>query len=84
MNKFHIDFLGKRKLAMTFSLALVIISLASLATRGLTFGIDFTGGTLVEVSYQDTVTIDDVRSDLAIAENLLLILILSARNKPAR
>ena len=67
MNKFHINFLGKRKLAMAFSLLLVIISLASLATRGLTFGIDFTGGTLVEVSYQDTVAIDDVRSDLASA-----------------
>lgn len=67
MKGFHIDFLGKRKLAMSFSLLLVIISLASLATRGLTFGIDFTGGTLVEVSYQDTVAIDEVRSDLAIA-----------------
>lgn len=64
MKKFHIDFLGKRKLAMTFSLVLIIISLASLATRGLTFGIDFTGGTLVEVSYQDTVAIDDVRDTL--------------------
>jgi preprotein translocase subunit SecF len=67
MKNFHIDFLGKRKLAMAFSLLLVIISLASLATRGLTFGIDFTGGTLVEVSYQDAVAIDDVRSDLATA-----------------
>lgn len=67
MNKFHVDFLGKRKLAMAFSLLLVIISLASLATRGLTFGIDFTGGTLVEVSYQETVAIDDVRSNLASA-----------------
>ncbi len=67
MKGFHIDFLGKRKLAMGFSLLLVIISLASLATRGLSFGIDFTGGTLVEVSYQDTVAIDEVRSDLGSA-----------------
>ena len=64
MKNFHIDFLGKRKLAMTFSMILIIISLASLATRGLTFGIDFTGGTLVEVAYQDTVAIDDVRETL--------------------
>ncbi len=63
--KFNIDFLGKRKLAMSFSLLLVIISLSSLAIRGLSFGIDFTGGTLVEVSYQDTVAIDDVRSTLS-------------------
>ncbi|MDX2477719.1 MAG: protein translocase subunit SecF, partial [Gammaproteobacteria bacterium] len=67
MKNFHIDFLGKRKIAMVFSLILIIISLASLATRGLTFGIDFTGGTLVEVAYQDTVAIDDVRKTLSTA-----------------
>ena len=65
MKNFHIDFLGKRKQAMVFSLVLIIISLGSLATRGLSFGIDFTGGTLVEVSYQDTVAIDDVRDTLS-------------------
>ena len=63
--KYNIDFLGKRKLAMTLSLVLVIISVASLATRGLSFGIDFTGGTLVEISYQNTVAIEDVRSTLS-------------------
>ena len=67
MKNFHIDFLGKRKIAMVFSLILIVISLASLATRGLTFGIDFTGGTLVEVAYQDTVAIDDVRKTLSTA-----------------
>jgi len=65
MKNFHIDFLGKRKLAMMFSLVLIVISLGSLATRGLSFGIDFTGGTLVEVSYQDTIAIDDVRDTLS-------------------
>ena len=65
MKNFHIDFLGKRKLAMMFSLVLIIISLGSLATRGLSFGIDFTGGTLVEVSYQNTIAIDDVRDTLS-------------------
>ena len=64
-NKFNIDFLSKRKLAMSFSLLLVVISLSSLAIRGLSFGIDFTGGTLVEVSYQDTVAIEDVRGTLS-------------------
>lgn len=67
MKNFHIDFLGKRKIAMVFSLILIVISLASLATRGLTFGIDFTGGTLVEVAYKDTVAIDDVRKTLSTA-----------------
>ena len=65
MKKFDINFLGKRKLAMMFSLVLIIISLGSLVTRGLSFGIDFTGGTLVEVSYQDTIAIDDVRDTLS-------------------
>lgn len=65
LKNFHIDFLGKRKLAMVFSLALLVISLGSLMTRGLSFGIDFTGGTLVEVTYQDTVAIDDVRDTLS-------------------
>jgi len=64
--KYNIDFLGKRKLAMAFSLLLVIISIASLAIRGLSFGIDFTGGTLVEVAYQQTVEIEEVRSTLSV------------------
>ncbi len=63
--KYNIDFLGKRKLALGFSLLLVAISIVSLATRGLSFGIDFTGGTLVEISYQETVAIEDVRSSLS-------------------
>lgn len=63
--KYNIDFLGMRKLAMGFSLLFVIISIASLAIRGLSFGIDFTGGTLVEVSYQNTVEIEEVRNTLS-------------------
>ena len=63
--KFNIDFLARRKLAMSFSLLLVIISISSLVIRGLSFGIDFTGGTLVEVSYQDAIAIEDVRSTLS-------------------
>ncbi len=63
----NIDFLGKRKLAMGLSLLLIIISLVSLTIRGLSFGIDFTGGTLVEVAYQDAVAIDDVRNTLTAA-----------------
>ena len=48
-DKTNIDFLSPahRKIALTISALLVIASLASLATRGLEFGIDFTGGILL-------------------------------------
>jgi preprotein translocase subunit SecF len=42
-----IDFVGRRKQAMVLSAVLIVISLGSLAFRGLVFGIDFTGGTLL-------------------------------------
>ncbi len=45
--KNYIDFMGKRKIAMTFSLILIAISIASIVTRGLNLGIDFTGGYLI-------------------------------------
>jgi len=61
----HLDFLGKRKIAYAFSLALILISLGSLATRGLNFGIDFTGGTLVELGYAEDVELAGVRQALA-------------------
>lgn len=66
--RFNFDFMGKRRQAFIFSLALILGSLVSLATRGLNFGIDFTGGALVEVSYQEAVELDQVRSRLAAAE----------------
>jgi len=61
----NIDFLGRRKVAVIFSVVLVLISIALLATRGLNFGIDFTGGTLVEVGYPQAVELDPIRQQLA-------------------
>ncbi|MBL1260589.1 MAG: protein translocase subunit SecF [Thiotrichaceae bacterium] len=58
------DFMGKRKLALILSILLVIISIASLATRGLNFGIDFTGGTLIEVGYENSADLSEVRATL--------------------
>ncbi len=60
----NIDFMGKRKYALAFSLTLVILSLVSLVTRGLNFGLDFTGGTVVVTEFSQPVELDKVRQAL--------------------
>jgi len=59
------DFMAQRHLAKYFSLGLVVLSLLSLSLRGLEFGIDFTGGTLIEVGYPGAVELAPVRDTLA-------------------
>ena len=59
-----IDFMGKRKIAAVASVLLLIASLSSLAIQGLQLGLDFTGGTLVEVEYQKAPNLEDVRTTL--------------------
>jgi len=59
------DFMGKRKLTAVFSGLLILVSISSLIMNGLNLGIDFTGGTLIELGYQETVDLDNVRSALA-------------------
>lgn len=67
-DKTSIDFLGptRRKTAMAISAVFVIASLISLATRGLEFGIDFTGGILLEVGYEEAADLDAIRANLVI------------------
>lgn len=60
----NFNFMGKRTIAMIFSIVLLIASLGSLATRGLNFGLDFTGGTLIELGYSHAVDLGQVRSTL--------------------
>lgn len=60
----HINFLGARKVAAWFSVFLVLGTLVSLGVRGLNFGIDFTGGTLVEMGYSASVDLDELRRKL--------------------
>lgn len=63
----HIDFLGKRKAAFFLSAFLMVGSLILVipGVRGLNFGIDFTGGVLVEIGYSGPAKLADVRSQLA-------------------
>ncbi len=58
------DFIGRRKIALSLSAALMLISIGLLIFKGLNFGIDFTGGTLVEVKFQHPPAIADVRKAL--------------------
>jgi preprotein translocase subunit SecF len=60
----QIDFMGRRRLAAVFSAVLIIVAIASLFARGLSFGIDFTGGTLIEVAYPDAVDLGGIRDVL--------------------
>ncbi len=58
------DFMARRKLAMFVSISMILASLVSLSIRGLNFGLDFTGGTLLEVGYQQPVDLHEVRGAL--------------------
>jgi preprotein translocase subunit SecF len=62
-----IDFVNKRKYALVFSALLLIVSIISLGLQGLKLGIDFTGGTLIEVGYQQTADLEDIRTKLVSA-----------------
>ena len=61
---FNFPFMKYRKIAAYASLALFVISIVSLSFRGLSLGLDFSGGTLVEVTYEDSVNLEEVRGML--------------------
>jgi len=60
----QINFLGKRSFAAIFSGLLLVLAIGSLAVQGLKLGIDFTGGTLVEVGYKEAVDLNLMRTSL--------------------
>jgi preprotein translocase subunit SecF len=59
--------MSRRKIALIFSTIMIIASITSLAVRGLNFGLDFTGGTLIEVAYPSAPDTAVVREQLASA-----------------
>jgi preprotein translocase subunit SecF len=61
----NLPFMSWRREAMFFSAALILVSIGAIALRGLNFGLDFTGGTLIEVGYEDAVELESVRGGLA-------------------
>jgi len=60
----HLDFLGKRKIAMILSVVLIVLSISSFFVRGLNFGIEFTGGVVVEAGFPDAADLTEIRSAL--------------------
>ncbi|WP_028240038.1 protein translocase subunit SecF [Stutzerimonas azotifigens] len=60
-----INFMGIRRIAFACTVVLTLVSIGSLAVRGLNFGLDFTGGALIELSYEQPIELDQVRAQLA-------------------
>ncbi|MFT5226324.1 MAG: preprotein translocase subunit SecF [Polaribacter sp.] len=64
MLKQQINFMGLRKPAMVLSSIMILVSIVSLATLKLNVGIDFTGGSIIEVGYQQSVELEPIRDAL--------------------
>jgi len=62
--EFNFDFMRYTRVAVIFTAVLTIGTIVALAARGLNFGIDFTGGTLVELGYEEAPNLNDIREVL--------------------
>ena len=60
----NINFMRFRKIAITISLILFVGSIGSIFMKGLSLGLDFSGGTLVEIQYEDSVDLQEIRAIL--------------------
>ncbi len=64
MKDITINFMGQRKFAAILSIVLLVVSIGSLAIKRLNLGLDFTGGTLIELGYQQPASLDQIRGVL--------------------
>ena len=62
--KLALDFMGRARHAMVLSGSLLVLSIGSLLFQGLNLGVDFEGGTLIEVGYPAPVELDEIRGQL--------------------
>jgi len=60
-----IPFMSWRRIGAVISITTFILAIFFIATKGLNLGIDFTGGTILEVSYQQTADLENIRTTLA-------------------
>ena len=68
MKKIQFNFMGMRKVTSIVSASLIIFSISTLSYQGLNLGVDFTGGTLVEVGYPEAVNLDKLRQSFSDSE----------------
>lgn len=67
MFNLNIDFMRLRNISFVLAIAMTIISLGALAVNGLRFGLDFTGGTLIELHFDEAPSLDEARQQLELA-----------------
>ena len=61
----NIDFMGARRFTAVCSGLIFLVSIAALVINGLNWGLDFTGGTQIEISYEQPANLDDIRHKLS-------------------
>ncbi|MCB0509906.1 MAG: protein translocase subunit SecD, partial [Bacteroidetes bacterium] len=61
----NFDFLGKRKIAYAVSAVIIVLGIASMATKGFELGVDFRGGRSYVVAFDQEISTDAIRNDLA-------------------